>query len=634
MPKSTTPTQPDLRDDGACRPAVCPAPTVENITRGVSNMRAHSDGDDDDGGGGDDADERFGEDLEAGDDDGDIPIRPLGKTGGRGRGRSRGVVRGRSVGRGGRGDASDDGGKSATYWSPEEQMQQLPRRGAGAGESVGSEAAGEGFPEERSYTRDSDNNATSGAGGAKQKNARQQALESIADVMDRLGELMSSTIESSSKRQCSIFTRQWDILEQEVAVQKAHYAASNETQRMMCHALMEIAAAIRGNTRGKKRGVVPDNNQGQGRRRWHAPKAKRARLEDVSARVPHRGAQGWAAAAGGDYDEEFTAEEKQAEATMSAVRESGRQRSFDQSASKRMLTPPPEAQQLRARETQTEKDAVVDLGGEDDEPFDRCRMRTRTTATPPPAVTARATVNERSFSGRLPATPSQPRQRNEGGDGGSVQRGGGGEVVADARAVGAEAAGAAGAGDLGIVAPVATARDEAAVVATAREEARGEKKGNREGSEPGSSRVRRGVMTKDLIDRAVLWVDDEAFWTTGEGRRLYNIVHDTREYFVAIANGLPPPAVPVSIVLLKSSTRVGRIVDQSQLHQAIFRAAAVKNVALRILHGWVFKSGNRPRDTMWLSSTHWNPLLRTLRVLCGTARSGATSSVRRFARTR
>ncbi|GBG80441.1 hypothetical protein CBR_g30905 [Chara braunii] len=96
---------------------------MENITRGVSNMRAHSDGGDNDGDASDDADEGFKEDVEAGDDDDDIPIRPLGKTGGRGKGRGRGALRGRSVGRGGRGGANDDGGKSAMYyWSPEEQM--------------------------------------------------------------------------------------------------------------------------------------------------------------------------------------------------------------------------------------------------------------------------------------------------------------------------------------------------------------------------------------------------------------------------------------------------------------------------------------------------------------------------------
>ncbi|GBG87571.1 hypothetical protein CBR_g45629 [Chara braunii] len=473
---------------------------------------------------------------------------------------------------------------------------QLPRRGAGVGESVGSEAAGEGFPEERSSTRDSDNKAASGAGGGKRKNARQQASESIADVMERHGELMSSMIESSSKRQCSIFTRQCDILEQEVAVQKAHYEASDETQRMMCHALMEIAAAIRGSStgdiclarsarlqtavgealpahpitppscrpprsmsmrgtaRGKKRDGVPDDSQGQGRGRRQVPKAKSVRSDDASARVPPRGAQGWAAAAEGDYDEDFTTKEEQAEATASAIRESGRQRSSDQSALKRMLTPPPEAQQLRSRKRRTEKVVVVNIGGEDDEPLERRRMRTRTTATPPPAVMARAAVDERPVPGRPVATSSQPRQRNEGGDGGSVQRSGGGEVVEDARAVGGEATGVAGAGASGTVAPVATVREEAAVVVKAREETRGEKKSDREGRELGSSRLRRGVMTKDLIDHTVLWVDDKAFWTTGEG-----------------------------------------ILDQSQLQQAISHAAAVENVALRILHGWVFKSRSRPR---------------------------------------
>ncbi|GBG71436.1 hypothetical protein CBR_g8855 [Chara braunii] len=85
-------------------------------------MQAHSDGGDDYGGGGDDADEGFREDVEARDDDEDIPIWPLGKTGGRGKGRSRGVVRGRSVGCGGRRGVNDDGGKSATYWSLEDQV--------------------------------------------------------------------------------------------------------------------------------------------------------------------------------------------------------------------------------------------------------------------------------------------------------------------------------------------------------------------------------------------------------------------------------------------------------------------------------------------------------------------------------
>ncbi|GBG79870.1 hypothetical protein CBR_g30136 [Chara braunii] len=98
-----TPAQPDLRDEPACRAPVRPGPTVENITRGVSNMRAHNDGGDDDAGGSDDPDKGFRGDGEAGDDNDDIHIRPLGKRTGRGKGLSRGAVRGRSVGRGGRG---------------------------------------------------------------------------------------------------------------------------------------------------------------------------------------------------------------------------------------------------------------------------------------------------------------------------------------------------------------------------------------------------------------------------------------------------------------------------------------------------------------------------------------------------
>ncbi|GBG88777.1 hypothetical protein CBR_g48394 [Chara braunii] len=323
MSSRRTPTQPDLRDEPACRAPVRPGTTVENITRGVSNMRAHSDGGDDDAGGGDDADGGFKEDREAGDDDDDIHIQPLGRTTGRGKGHNKGVVRGRSVGRGGIGGVSHDDRKSVAYWSIGDQLLlvrckreqemhlaglghnygrmrmkewkwddivkrmanagrpkdtddcmkkwdnlfqnyekiqrfqnasgeadffrlsneerkehnfkfrmdrvlyneihegmlgnhtifppnvantgspdgvQLPRRGAAGGESVGSETDDDGCPKERYSARDSDNNAGSGAEGRKRKNAHQQALESIVDVMDCHDELMSSTIDPSNKR--------------------------------------------------------------------------------------------------------------------------------------------------------------------------------------------------------------------------------------------------------------------------------------------------------------------------------------------------------------------------------------------------------------------------------------------------
>ncbi|GBG90469.1 hypothetical protein CBR_g50815 [Chara braunii] len=356
--------------------------------------------------------------------------------------------------------------------------------------------------------------------------------------------------------------------------------------------------SVRLNARGKKRDVALDETQAHGKGRRHVPKAKRLRLDDASASVQHRGAQGWSQPAEEDNDDDFMTEDDQGEATASTGRESVRQRTPDQSASKRMSTPPPKvpkAQQLHVHETWKEKGVVVDLGGEDAEPLERRRLRSATQATIAAVSTACAADDERPITGALPCMPSQPRQRNDGGDRAFRQRAGGGGVVADVRAVGGEAADGAGVAVAGVVPPVLAAREEAAVPATVREEGRGQNMNQRDGGEAASSRARRGVMTNELIDRALLWVYDKCFWTTGEGRKLYNIAHETKKDFVAIASGLPPPQLPRSVLIPKSSTRVERIADQSQLQQAISRAVAVENIALRILHGWVFKSGNRPR---------------------------------------
>ncbi|GBG59309.1 hypothetical protein CBR_g32322 [Chara braunii] len=267
--------------------------------------------------------------------------------------------------------------------------------GAGAGgDTMASEGGGEAADEEQGSTKDSTFSAGIGDGYGKRKNMRQQTFEVVAEVMDKHGALMVSTMDSASKRQCSMMLRQCEILESEVEVQRKHYAAADEANRMMCNALMEIAKAI-------------------------------------------------------------------------------------------------------------------------------------------------------------PAGSS-------------------GNVVA-----------------------VARAREEVPVVE--REVMRGDNKAEREDDDPLLSRVRRGGMAKDLAERARLWVDDKAFWTMGERRRLYNIVREMQEYFVAIASGLQTPTVPRSVVMPKSSTTLTRIADPAQLQQAISRAMAVENIAPRVLHRWVFKSGNRPR---------------------------------------
>ncbi|GBG86720.1 hypothetical protein CBR_g41784 [Chara braunii] len=282
--------------------------------------------------------------------------------------------------------------------------------------------------------------------------------------------------------------------------------------------------------RGKKREGLHDDSQVAGKGRRHVPKAKRLRSDDASTRVPLGGAQGWAAEAGGDDDDDFMSDEDQGQATASGVRKSGWQRQSDHNASKRLMTPPPEMKQVRARDRRTDDAHVDDVGDDDDEPLERRLLRSHTAATPPPVALGHAIAGEKAVTGRLSATTAAPRPRNTAAEGGSVQRGGGGVVAAHAGAVGVEAAGAAGAvaGVSGSAPPVPAARKEGAVVAMARDDVRGEKRNDQEGGEAGSSRPRRGVLTNDLIDRVVLWVDDKPFWTTGEGRRLYNIVHETR----------------------------------------------------------------------------------------------------------
>ncbi|GBG85943.1 hypothetical protein CBR_g40756 [Chara braunii] len=87
---------------------------------------------------------------------------------------------------------------------------------------------------------------TTGAAGGfgKRKSTRQQYFEAMTECMEKHGALMTSTMESNNKRHCSIAIRQCEALEAEVEVQKKHYAASDEVNKLICHALLEIAKAI------------------------------------------------------------------------------------------------------------------------------------------------------------------------------------------------------------------------------------------------------------------------------------------------------------------------------------------------------------------------------------------------------
>ncbi|GBG83664.1 hypothetical protein CBR_g37466 [Chara braunii] len=108
------------------------------------------------------------------------------------------------------------------------------RAGAGAaGDTMATDGGGEAADEEQGSTKDSTFSARSGGGYGKRKNMRQQTFEVVAEVMDKHGALMASTMDSARKRQCLMMLRQCEILESEVEVQREHYAVADEANRMM-----------------------------------------------------------------------------------------------------------------------------------------------------------------------------------------------------------------------------------------------------------------------------------------------------------------------------------------------------------------------------------------------------------------
>ncbi|GBG92360.1 hypothetical protein CBR_g55241 [Chara braunii] len=122
---------------------------------------------------------------------------------------------------------------------------QLPGTVGGRNESGGSDVGGGGQDDDRGSTRDSSFSGGGGGGAGKRKNVRQQTFEAMTEVIKEHGALMSTTVDSASKRQRSILTRQCDILEREIQVSKDHYEKADQANFMICNALMEIAKAIR-----------------------------------------------------------------------------------------------------------------------------------------------------------------------------------------------------------------------------------------------------------------------------------------------------------------------------------------------------------------------------------------------------
>ncbi|GBG60255.1 hypothetical protein CBR_g3499, partial [Chara braunii] len=99
--------------------------------------------------------------------------------------------------------------------------------------------------EDGNSTKGSSPTMGSTGGFGKRKNVRQQTFEALTECVEKHGTLMATTVESASKRQCSIQIRQCKAMEAEVEVQRKHYAASDDVNKLMCQALLKIVKAIR-----------------------------------------------------------------------------------------------------------------------------------------------------------------------------------------------------------------------------------------------------------------------------------------------------------------------------------------------------------------------------------------------------
>ncbi|GBG45977.1 hypothetical protein CBR_g89596, partial [Chara braunii] len=137
----------------------------------------------------------------------------------------------------------------------------------------------------------------------------------------------------------------------------------------------------------------------------------------------------------------------------------------------------------------------------------------------------------------------------------------------------------------------------------------GIKRGGRSDSRGEGKRCRRGGGRRRGIGEQVapaeyagrnggsekLWVDDLRFWNEREGFAIVKLIVEACGYLVAVAQGEQPPPIRCSIVLPHNSIPQQKIADESEFNAAKERAVKVQGIALRVIHGWVFKSQNRQR---------------------------------------
>ncbi|GBG89805.1 hypothetical protein CBR_g49656 [Chara braunii] len=475
---------------------------------------------------------------------------------------------------------------------------QLPGRPGGRNDSGGSDGCGDGQDDDQGSTRNSSFSGGGAGGCGKRKNVRQQTFDTIADVIKEHGSPMATTVDSTSKRQCSILTRQCDILERELEVQKDHYSPFTRRKHVLFFSwpsssrLLPTTIAHRPHApsttwpssistrptstcsfvdmllrprarrcrvaddmapRNASVKVRKDSGAGDGggtqRGRGHVPKLKRQRVEEASS----------------DHTRDFQPEEVlivDAQGILAAAR-----LGFGQDGvSKEQLSALKRSIAVGAAEAsqRTPKAAGV-------------------------------VITEVCVPRQLPATvgQGQPRQAlplqqvgaSGGGKAQSAQKGN--ATATDTRTAAADHSSRSG---------VAEGAAEERVDDVRRDDGRrdGKREGDDDDDRPLVKRLKGAAKEDGLEERSKLWVDCDSFWGQGPGKPLREAVGECEDYFISIPNGDVGAEPPAMLIRPQNNVPRFKIEDPAQREPALRRARSVEKVVLRAIHGWIFKSSSRP----------------------------------------
>ncbi|GBG87403.1 hypothetical protein CBR_g45460 [Chara braunii] len=108
-----------------------------------------------------------------------------------------------------------------------------------------------------------------------------------------------------------------------------------------------------------------------------------------------------------------------------------------------------------------------------------------------------------------------------------------------------------------------------------------------------SLRMRKKKMRQEEEAKSKLRTDGNTFRRCGVGRLIAGAMHDCIDYYCAIVNGDAGATAPRGLIMPPPDVPSLRIQDPSQQDAALGRARRTKNVAMRIIHGWIFTSSSR-----------------------------------------